>query len=344
MNNNYEKHQRDYTVMATTTAFQSVFSDKMSRFFSFRPRAMYILVKNGILYHFVSKLDYANWGKTWLEDHSLQDLIKYEKEMDEFLEEYSQFLKSKHQDLETDILKTNEYIDIFMPIILIAAYVLPYAKGRISKQFAAKLLEIRKKYDNVHKNSIDLQIKLLERLEKKDKLVKNSLFYLTHNEFKHYLQTKNLPKNILKRKELFFLKYSTSQIKIYSEKEYLKQLKKIEGKAQDLKNVREIYGTIAQPGSVKGRVRIIQLIKDVKYLKTGEVLVASMTDPRYLTAMKKAAAFITDEGGITCHAAIVARELGKPCIIGTKIATLCLKNGDLVRVDANKGIIKMLNK
>jgi len=56
--------------------------------------------------------------------------------------------------------------------------------------------------------------------------------------------------------------------------------------------------------------------------------------------MKKAVAFVTDEGGITCHAAIISREMKKPCIIGTKIATRALKDGDLVEVDANKGVVR----
>ena len=62
----------------------------------------------------------------------------------------------------------------------------------------------------------------------------------------------------------------------------------------------------------------------------GEILVSTMTVPDFLPAMKKAAAFVTDEGGITCHAAIVAREMKKPCVIGTKFATEVLRNGDLI--------------
>ncbi len=61
-----------------------------------------------------------------------------------------------------------------------------------------------------------------------------------------------------------------------------------------------------------------------------------------MSALKRAAAFVTDEGGITCHAAIVAREMKKTCIIGTKIATKVLKDGDLVEVDAKKGIVRKL--
>src|SRR3989338_1885385 len=65
-----------------------------------------------------------------------------------------------------------------------------------------------------------------------------------------------------------------------------------------------------------------------------------MTDPSYLPIMKRALAFVTNEGGVLCHAAIVARELKKPCIIGTKHATHIFKDGDLVEVDAIQGIIK----
>jgi pyruvate,water dikinase len=67
-----------------------------------------------------------------------------------------------------------------------------------------------------------------------------------------------------------------------------------------------------------------------------------MTTPDYVSAMKLASAFVTDEGGIMCHAAIIARELKKPCIIGTKIATKVLKDGDLVEVDADRGVVTII--
>jgi len=81
---------------------------------------------------------------------------------------------------------------------------------------------------------------------------------------------------------------------------------------------------------------------DVSKVKRGDILVTSMTTPELAPAMEKAAAFITDEGGILCYAAIVACEINKPCIIGTKIATKVLKDGDLVEVDAIKGIVRKL--
>ena len=73
-------------------------------------------------------------------------------------------------------------------------------------------------------------------------------------------------------------------------------------------------------------------------------MVSVSTSPQLLPAMKLSAAFITDMGGITSHAAIVARELKTPCIVGTKIATKVLHDGDLVEVDANRGIVKIIKQ
>lgn len=82
----------------------------------------------------------------------------------------------------------------------------------------------------------------------------------------------------------------------------------------------------------------------MKKFQKGDILVSVATDPDIVPAMKKAAAIVTEQGGITSHAAIVSRELGIPCIIGTKIATRVLKDGDMVEVDANKGTVKKIGK
>ncbi|NTW22984.1 hypothetical protein HGA34_05630 [Candidatus Falkowbacteria bacterium] len=104
----------------------------------------------------------------------------------------------------------------------------------------------------------------------------------------------------------------------------------------------EIKGSPASRGIAKGRVRIV-IDAQAAVFEDGEILVTGMTRPEFVPLMKRAAAIITNEGGITCHAAIVSRELGIPCVIGTKIATRALKDGDLVEVDANAGVIKILN-
>ncbi len=108
--------------------------------------------------------------------------------------------------------------------------------------------------------------------------------------------------------------------------------------------VKEIKGSIAYKGVVNGKVRVCKTVDDIREFKQGEILVANQTTPEFVPAMKKAIAIITDQGGITCHAAIVSRELKLPAIIGTKIATKVLKDGDLVEVDAEKGIVTILDK
>jgi phosphohistidine swiveling domain-containing protein len=109
-------------------------------------------------------------------------------------------------------------------------------------------------------------------------------------------------------------------------------------------SVSEIKGMTAQLGCVKGIAKVVLSIKEVAKVQTGDILVTYMTSPDFLQAMKKAAAFVTNEGGLTCHAAIIARELKKPCVFGTKIATKIIKDGDLIEVDANKGIVKILKR
>ncbi len=88
---------------------------------------------------------------------------------------------------------------------------------------------------------------------------------------------------------------------------------------------------------MRGRV-----CKRTQQIKQGDIYVTRMTHPNDITIIKKCAGIITDEGGILSHAAVVSREMKKPCIIGTKIATQVLKDGDRVEVDAEKGIIKKL--
>lgn len=105
---------------------------------------------------------------------------------------------------------------------------------------------------------------------------------------------------------------------------------------------RSVKGQVAYGGIVKGEVTILRRQEEVKKVKAGVILVSAMTTPDFFPAMKRAAAFVTDEGGITCHAAIVARELKKPCVIGTKIATKVFKDGDWVEVDAEKGIVRKI--
>ncbi len=98
-----------------------------------------------------------------------------------------------------------------------------------------------------------------------------------------------------------------------------------------------LKGTPASPGTASGKVRIVRSPEDIRYVEQGEILVAQMTSPDYVPAMRRASAIVTDSGGTTSHAAIVSRELGIPCVVGTMTATALLQNGREITVDGYSG-------
>lgn len=100
-----------------------------------------------------------------------------------------------------------------------------------------------------------------------------------------------------------------------------------------------VSGLGASPGLVAGRVRILLGPEEGKKLANGEILVAPMTNPDWVPTMRRAAALVTDGGGMTCHAAIVSRELGVPAVVGTRTATTRLRDGELVTVDGRSGTV-----
>ena len=100
-----------------------------------------------------------------------------------------------------------------------------------------------------------------------------------------------------------------------------------------------LSGSPASPGMASGPVKILEDATQIDKILKGDVLVAEMTTPDFVPAMKRAAAIVTDQGGRTSHAAIVSRELGIPCIVGASNATTTLKDGQIVTVDGSSGKI-----
>lgn len=104
----------------------------------------------------------------------------------------------------------------------------------------------------------------------------------------------------------------------------------------------EIKGRVACGGKAVGKVKIVRKTEDMYKVNHGDVIVSPMTTPDIMPAIRRCVAIVTDFGGITCHAAIISREFNIPCIVGTTNATEILKNEDLVEVDANNGIVKII--
>ncbi len=155
----------------------------------------------------------------------------------------------------------------------------------------------------------------------------------------------NIPKLKVERKTLeqrnkaFAILLENSKVREVKGKE-LEELQKIFTATRT--NISELRGTVACRGKVTGKAKIVLTSAELDKVQVGDILITNMTTPDFVPAMQRAAAFVTNEGGITCHAAIISRELNKPCVIATKMATIVFKDGDLVEVDAIAGIVRKL--
>lgn len=157
-------------------------------------------------------------------------------------------------------------------------------------------------------------------------------------------------KELQNRKEAFFLGGSSDKIFFYSGQTAIDEAKKNYPELFEKTDLKELKGTSACLGRTSGEVLIVyqegldDLAKHSANFKEGQILVTGMTQPNMVPLMKKAGAIVTDEGGLTSHAAVISREFGKPCIVGTHKATQAFKTGDLVEVDADKGVVRLLKR
>ncbi len=161
----------------------------------------------------------------------------------------------------------------------------------------------------------------------------------TLEELKH-----SLDKKAINQRQNFYIFVGTKKdTKVYTGEAAKKWLQQKGFKIIKIKNTgtENLRGLSACLGKVRGQVKIVRGLSDIKHCAE-KIVVSRETIIEYAPFLKKALAIVTDLGGITCHAAIVSRELKIPCIVGTKIATKVFKDGDRVEVDANKGIIKKL--
>ena len=175
------------------------------------------------------------------------------------------------------------------------------------------------------------------------KCERDDLGYLTLDEIEDAFHSGKVDiKAIPKRKYscIITLDEATSRIAILERTQSIKYFDIINELQKQSQHV--IKGMVAFPGKVTGRVILVHSYHDIKKVGEGDILVANTTHPNYLPAMHRAAAFVTNEGGMLCHAAIVARELHKPCIVGTANATKVLKDYDFVEVDANEGTVRKI--
>ena len=245
------------------------------------------------------------------------------------LDEYNSFLKvfERHLAYHNFMKKAVDYLSDHVLDVL-----LPYFKD-------ARLYS-----EPVYSRTEIFFRKLAETIaEKEGNYTKDLLTCLTQEELELYLQEGTLPEiEILeKRFEASAIYYCNGELKILTGEDVDKIEDAIlESNDEVDSNNGELKGITAYPGKVKGICRVVPDPFDVHDFDEGDILVTGMTRPEFVPLMKKAAAIVTDVGGKLCHAALSAREMQLPCIVGTEKATKVLKDGEMIEVDADKGVVR----
>lgn len=242
--------------------------------------------------------------------------------------------KRLNSDKEFDELLNNNHFNELTNNFLIAMRDFIYLQTLLSESYIRMMFmgKISIMKEIVHRIHKDIESYLSLDLDEQRKVIydaKNYEKYIEENKYgKGRIKIDNY-KKILKGKDIITLKQKINKYCLSFIKE-------------EVKNAKVITGTSVNGGIVKGKVKIIKTVQDLSKINTGDILVADMTSPDYVTAFNKVAAFVTDEGGLTCHAAIVSKEFNVPCIVGIQFATQILKDNTLIEVDANHGVITIL--
>lgn len=256
---------------------------------------------------------------------SYLEIIDRDEGKDVSWEEYREFIDALYEYYVPHIMVKN-ILDVF--------------SDKEMEKYAKMVEEARVYAEPVFTRSEEYMDSLVKIISEKTGYENDMILAMLSNEFENYLKTGKLPeKNILiKRHQESVLTFDQDKREIWLDSEAAELKKIILGDEES----DVIDGETAYGGKVQGTVRIILDSSKVSQFNDGDILVAESTRPDYLPLLKKAAAIVTDAGGILCHAAIVAREMKKSCLIGTKIASKAFKDGDKVEVDADKGIVRKL--
>jgi len=234
------------------------------------------------------------------------------------------------------IEKRNEYLKLLKPskkdktlIELISTYVL--SKPRRKDYQSRSYYHLEKFYKEISRR-VDIPLDLIRSA--------------TQEQIYQGLSTGNIfAKNLKSQYEHHICYFNNGKVITLTGKQARKFINDHVTKEKiEIEDSELIIGNTAFHGKATGIVKVINDRTTMEKMEDGNILVSVATTPNIVPAMKKAGAIITDEGGLTCHAAIVSRELEVPCVVGTKFASKILQDGDFVEVNADKGIVRILKK
>lgn len=190
--------------------------------------------------------------------------------------------------------------------------------------------------------------KLLAEVAKRIGITFEDVLSYSYLELARYLEsgaTVGAEEIAIRKEEGYVLDIREGVLALRSGSKSIRETIRLEGMAdpvEELSREQEVKGLVASRGRATGRVRVIDNASKIPEFEDGEILVTYMTTIEFTPLFRKAIAVVTDEGGMSCHAAIVSREFKLPCIVGTKVGTRVLETGDMVEVDAENGVVRIL--
>jgi phosphohistidine swiveling domain-containing protein len=156
------------------------------------------------------------------------------------------------------------------------------------------------------------------------------------------ISSESLQERLAERRKHYVIALGQKSVHAFQGKNAQAFLDSLDIEKPEIVDVTEVKGVSAYPGKVTGTARVVRHVGEIDKVQKDDILITLNTTPSFILAMKRSAAIVTDEGGITCHAAIVSRELGIPCIIGTKAGTRLIPDGAKIKVDATNGTVRLL--
>jgi len=307
--------------------FNRVFNRNHSDFLTIR--------KGNTFTHYVHKLsgkEFSKFLKQQLEKNPdfLKDILRKGKENFKELVKFAQRINK----INLQKLSNNELKQIFSEYFKLYKNPYPYFNITVfsdeleDNQEAINIMAELRLFGRTNFNKTHELIKpLFQEIGKRFNIGIEEIKFLKPNEIINLLDGVELDisEKIKNRQRCYF---------IYAENKFILK-----------ENEECLIGAGTFPAFYRGKVKLVKNKEDLAEIKCGDIIVTRMTTPDLITeGMKKAGAIITDEGGITCHAAIISREFKIPCVIGIGNATKILKDGDLIEVDAEKGIVRKIKK
>lgn len=282
---------------------------------------------------------YINKGviEVWVDLDYIRKIMQavYDKQEDtKFFEELFKEYETLNITLNNPATEDKDYFDtLFDAVSIFSIFWYGIQEDRIRPGLKKEFIALRDKdtiYDTCDKIT-------RSRIARKFPMLKSELTTVLLKEFYNGLPTKT---DLVRRLDNFVL--VPNEIMQITKLEDFSRKQKIELEIFMKPKDGIVKGTTAYGGYVRGYARIIRRKDEVEKMKAGEILISPMTTPDVFSAMHKASAIVTDEGGMLCHAAIISRELKIPCIIGTKVASITYLDGELLEVDATNGTVKRI--